>query len=60
MGSYVSYSNFTYYMDGCKIKMKNKKERYNFLDIAQIILTIALIIFSLVILYQIIMKIFGG
>ena len=58
MGSYVSYSNFTYYMDGCK--MKNKKERYNFLDIAQIILTIALIIFSLVILYQIIMKIFGG
>jgi len=20
-------------MDGCKIKMKNKKERYNFLDI---------------------------
>jgi len=47
-------------MDGCKIKMKNKKERYNFLDIMQIILTIALIIFSLVILYQIIMKIFGG
>ena len=37
--------------------MKNK---YNFLDIVQIILTIVLIIFSLVILYQIILKLFGG
>jgi len=54
VGSYVAYSN-------CFDNLVNNKmkRKYNFLDIIQIILTLILIVFSLFILYQIILKLFG-
>lgn len=51
----VPYSN-------CFNNLVNYKmnKKYNFLDIVQVILTIILIIFGLFVLYQIILKLFGG
>ena len=53
VGSYVVNLNGSYNLVNCWSKMK-------FLDITDILIKIFLIIFGLFILYQIILKIFGG